>query len=612
MGKEKAGIARKISDYSRRIEKLEEDILERLTETERKLVEENNFIRGMLSGIEKSIEEERVRSIEMCLQGASSANDWLLMKVLIRKFIALSDVFYDALRDEYNELDKKGLEWIKPAIKGGATYKGLMDEAIRLIGDSGLKEGIEKKHGSLSVKGIDEVIGYLKEIEGFESNESAIKALIRNKLTIIMQMVKEERGIAEGITKDMKEETFTSKFKETIKRVLSLYDMLKKETAEENASIREIYSRMKLGEEDKKIRELMVLSKRNIEFNKNLSLISNIFITPKMKFPSGVFVSFPVNENELMSILKKKAIDSSIRANKEKLKAGSSSFETEFVSYFVNSCPNEIGGRAVRACFIFPIEEVINKKYFTYSEEDGLQTIKIYGKLPSPAKIIEEVKGTMGSFDELKKNINMKFKEWVEEASKLDNKFNVSWVEQATKEINRDFVKRWIKEEAGSFNEANKLSFNIVQFLVEERYAASLMDYLMNRKGKKPEFNERAYIEEMNRMSKDEFLSVIDKVKENFSRIISDLSMFSVKADTRQEIKKGIFVADAPGALPWEKIFSNEQADIMRYYHEAGSISEGVKEAEEGCRSNKKKRSLKPASFIRVFSYLTMQPLNRA
>ncbi|MBN1157267.1 hypothetical protein JXA85_06610 [Candidatus Woesearchaeota archaeon] len=601
----------RVKDEEEKFKQEQERLKQELSDEQSIILEENSFSVELLNNSKyKSIEEQKLRTVEEIISISNNSGFIHQESEMIKRInivINANRLLNDLIGNAVKKLklqEQREESYMKPKnaiIDSDAKANKVIRSLILQIREDRVEKLNLKRFLNKGMEGLDLIEKKLSRIKDIDIEKEKFFVVLEGKLKELKKLIEEENRI----TKEMLNKTKkTDKLKELSTNLLSL---LKTETEDHNNLLRDYYQHINLKDEEERVVQLRWLNEKEIEITQETILFMNQFIIPEMEFPSGNFVVYSTNVDEARRIISGSAIDeTNARVRKKVLGIGSRREELSYVSYTINDILN-----INKCCFIFPVESAMKNHYFLIGDfAKGI--IEIYGKGPNPGMLLREINETLPRFDILLKHVNQKYKEWLEEAKQLDEKFVQKWDTEAAEHINQDFTKRWIKEESEGFSIENKFSFGIVKFMVEQRYFTELFDRMLERKTKAMPQMEKGpddYLEEMQAMSKERFIETIKLIKKGYVGMMADVRNFIEKASFHQEISEGIFLAPKSQVLQWERYFFSIKRRPNVFYYNGEDIKKGIEEAIRNCKKNRKNKAIKKTRFIRVFSYMNFQPL---
>ncbi|MFH1591526.1 MAG: hypothetical protein ABIC95_06390 [archaeon] len=399
-------------------------------------------------------------------------------------------------------------------------------------------------------------------------------------------------------------------------RIAALSESVQKEKTQVLDVVREYYHKLQLAEEDERIRQVYWLEDQEQENTKRSKWFLHQFILPVLTFPSGNYATYPANPNEMKAIIRKGMISKETgRVNKKELVIGSHHDDLACIPYRINTVDRTKIDPKNAVCILFPVESVMKGRYFQI-EDFTTGDLLIFDRAPDQSAFIKEVEQTRRHCGELIRNIRFTFKRWFEDAKKLNSRFEIKWDVTAKHHIEDDFTKRWIKEESGTFNVANKLSFDIVKFLTEQRFFTSLSNHLFFRDQKMffddpDNKSEKDYLEEMQRMTMEEFVSTIKEIRENYDALLKDAKRFEKNATLDIPIDRGIIVAPKTQLMFWEEFFDEHGSRPEAFYYDGTDLQAGIAQAMKTCKENKKDKKPPKIKMVRIYSYINSRPLQQ-
>ncbi len=470
-----------------------------------------------------------------------------------------------------------------------------------------IKSEIKKGTESLSTE--EERLGHIQSVQ--QTKASSLRELV-SEIEKMLASSSLEKKAAEKLLKKIKNKKSFLKAKKDIPSLTqNLLSAVKEETGAADRALHIIEERLSFREEDDRLKELLWIEKQHQKATKQTLRFLNQFIIPRMKFPSGNYASYAAEESEAKRILSAGKISAeTARTEPKEIVIGSRHQKIPCITYIINGV--ERPSENCELLFMFPVESVMKKRYFII-ESLTSGTLEVFDRAPDAKDLIVDVENTLKKLDALVSNINETRKKWIEEAKRLNKDFVVRWDETARQNIENDFTKRWIKEEADSFSAVNKLSFDIIHFLVEQRYFASLYNRLFQKTKKtvadESQKDENDYLEEMQRMTLSEFLQAIKEIKEEYKNIIRDARNFAKTAGLDNSTENGIFVAPRRDVLKWEEFFEGLKKRPRVFYYDGEDIQDAARQAIEKCKENRKNKEPPKTRLIRIYSYLKSKPL---
>ncbi|MFH1398714.1 MAG: hypothetical protein ABIG95_01225 [Candidatus Woesearchaeota archaeon] len=427
--------------------------------------------------------------------------------------------------------------------------------------------------GSLGLAEIRETLGGLENTDG-ERLENI--GLILHELAELEKNVREQQGLVAKIKRQIwwnakKIPFMHAKF--NFDAVNNLLRLLKQESEEQNALLREFgYRSSLLAKEKGELHQIAWLEDKQIAVSHTLSLLVNQFLVPSLLFPSGNYATYLCSESEALRIVRNGLIgeEEILPVNKRKFKLAYQSVDLYFIKYSVNSAPSksEVG-------FVFPFESVITKRFCLHLQNDML----VVG---STADISGELAKRIGDFDELVKDVDSRFANWIEEAKSVNKRFRENWNQTARKVIETDFTKRWLKQAAVEFELKGNIGINVLKAVFDNA--------------------------EIERMDRGKLRDAINRSKGFYEKSLKDTEAFLGASKFTLNIGEGVLFLPRSNVLMWESYFEKVGRPNIYYYAE-DSVGKAIEAHWRDCKSNPKDGSLPKAKEIEIFDLVSNKPL---
>ncbi len=407
------------------------------------------------------------------------------------------------------------------------------------------------------IRDFGEIEAKLKDIKEIDAQKIKNIALIRNEFSNLRKTIYAQNNQCHKIlgiineTLIFKIEKLAERAPDLVNEILKLADMINKELTEHNKILRTLYNRAMLQQKEGEFKQIEWLEKRSLQLDDELLLMLNQFRIPRVEFPSGNYVTITCSKANAMKVITDRFIEEHIYLSpfRKIIRLGADDYEISCTKYVVNA----LGDSDDTLVFILPEEEVLGKAFISAKSLESGELFKI-GKPIDTESILQNAKKIIQYFDDVLKECDGKFNEWIEEAKKLNKNFKENWDKDARAIITNDFAKRWIRD-LSSYDK-NREVYEILRFYYDE--------------------------EELMRMNKEEFMKAIRQAKQKYMQHVQDCELFLKENDPRQAISNAILIAPKAEALFWESFFRKNDTRPNTYYYD-GSLKSGVKEGLKEC-----------------------------
>ncbi len=443
-----------------------------------------------------------------------------------------------------------------------------------------LQDNIElKQYMNQGKEGLTEIESRISQLKEVDKEELKKIGIIKNELSDYTETLKKENKVLKSLLSHVKPSFISKIFKTEYspnKGLTKLKSLISKEIAEHNRVLSEL-GEIKLTDNKEKTKEILLLEKEELQLDKDLLLLLNQFDIPKMKFPSRKYIAFSCSWQEALKRLEHDELFISLPVFSTGVFVGNRTVKTDYFHFFINSVTSFSQGEIF---FICPLEHVLKNSLFILNKS----TIRVFEQISIG---IKDLNDCMKTLDKLEKELEEKYKVFMDQSKKLDEDFDEKWSTDAEKLIEEKFVDKWMQEFSDEFMIKN--DFDIVSLLLGmETY---------DKKISKEEAKEKLL-----KLSRKDFKQIVKNAKSFYKEIISDVK--KIKSIKYPSLKDTLVLVPEQYLLYFEKQFEKNRPNIY-YYDGEPDIEKIVDE----CNKETKIKKLPKIKKIRLFVKETMTPL---
>jgi len=493
----------------------------------------------------------------------------------------------NSIETEKNNLDKLDIDSDK---KANQAINGL----ISLISEDSQKDGFEPdkrvvKYIDAGLGGLKEIGTKLKHLQDLDVDHLSKISIIYNSLNSLESNIKEQDVILENILG--KKSVFNKKKlsdNEIFSEINNLTKLISTELTDDNTYLRLCYEIVNVKDENQNMADVKWLEENQLKLDKDIKLLFRQFLIPKVAFESGNYTTFINSASNVQKVIEAGIInDPTGQEKNSKFRIGSLKRALYYISYKLNTSDSRFVDDDNPCGFMLPVEEVMKAHYFTLKR--NMSEIMVYDKPHEDSDLIQQVKDDVKLFDEMLKDIDECYTNWLKEARGIQHDFRKSWSDAAHELIITDFSKRWVNERAPVFRDKMHTLFDLVDFFTDTLWFESVSEEEIRKaqaEGYDEEFiKPKDFIEQVYRMNKGEFIAAVKRSKKFYQSIIPDAIDFLKNAKFEIPIVNAIFLASRKRVLYWEKYFEKIGYRPRIYYYKSATIDKGVMEAFSKCNT---------------------------